>query len=225
LFNKNQRQLIHATPFLFILLPLLPWFNKPGIGILNNFRIQSVNNQIDPVYMNSSLLEKTLIKYTNQARKKHRLENCKALFRLQKAARAHSQEMASLNYFSHESPTLENRTLKNRIANSGISLINIMIGENIGVDYFLKIANVPFYKKMRNRKVVYINAKTERVIQNQTYQEFAKTMVDNWMKSIHHRENILNKTFTRIGIGVAKGMYNNMAAIYVTQHFMGPLKP
>jgi len=41
------------------------------------------------------------------------------------------------------------------------------------------------------------------------------------MKSPHHRENILRKRFKKIGMGIAKGKYKGLDAIYVTQNFSG----
>lgn len=48
------------------------------------------------------------------------------------------------------------------------------------------------------------------------------TIFDGWMKSEHHRENILNPKFTEIGIGLAS---NAKGEVYYTQVFGTPLKP
>jgi uncharacterized protein YkwD len=132
--------------------------------------------------------------------------------------------MSRLNYFSHTSPVNENQRLEDRLRRAGLTLPNTIMGENIGVDYFLKIANVPFYKKKERGITVYIDAESHKTIQLQTYREFSESMVKSWMKSPSHRKNILNQQFNRIGIGVAVGTYKRFQAIYVTQHFMGSLK-
>jgi len=112
-----------------------------------------------------------------------------------------------------------------RLKNAGLSLGNTMMGENIGMDYFLRIARVPFYKRnSSDGKTRYINAKTGKPIEYQTYWEFARQMIDNWMKSPDHRKNILNKQFKRIGIGIARGTFQGFKSIYVTQNFIGPIK-
>lgn len=53
------------------------------------------------------------------------------------------------------------------------------------------------------------------------------TQVENmqaaWMNSPGHRANILNKNFTEIGIGIAKGMYDNHQTTIVVQMFGNPL--
>jgi uncharacterized protein YkwD len=46
-------------------------------------------------------------------------------------------------------------------------------------------------------------------------------VVDGWLKSKGHRENLLNKDFTEIGLGVVKG---DKGEIYYTQVFGKPRK-
>jgi len=43
-----------------------------------------------------------------------------------------------------------------------------------------------------------------------------------WMNSPSHRENILNKKYTEIGIATAKGMYQGQEAVFVVQFFGKP---
>ena len=74
-------------------------------------------------------------------------------------------------------------------------------------------------------KTVYIDNDTGKPIVYQTYRAFAQGMVERWMASKGHRENILEKLYSRIGIGVAKGMYQGLPAIYVTQNFWGTIDP
>lgn len=186
---------------------------------------QTVNLSLNPNNLDHALLERMIVYYTNQTRQRHHLGTCKTDSKLQEAAKDHSEEMGRLRYFSHESPVKINAGLIDRLQNAGLDLGNTAMGENIGVDYFLRIANVPFYTKFSNGKTLYIDAETEKPIEYQTYIEFAKDIVKNWMDSPHHRENILNKHFSRIGVGIAAGEYQGFEAIYVTQNFMGPIKP
>lgn len=46
--------------------------------------------------------------------------------------------------------------------------------------------------------------------------------VEAWMASPGHRANILNKNYTEIGIGVAKGMYEGREAVFIAQMFGSP---
>jgi uncharacterized protein YkwD len=49
-------------------------------------------------------------------------------------------------------------------------------------------------------------------------QKSPKEVVTAWMNSQGHRENILNSSFTDIGVGIAK---NSSGSIYWTQMFIG----
>jgi uncharacterized protein YkwD len=185
------------------------------------FQNSESKQSLDPSALNRELLEETLIRFTNRVRKEHRLVLFRPDSSLQMTARKHSEEMARMNYFSHRSPVSANQTMEQRFENSGIILRNVMLGENIGVDYFLDIAGKPYYKETRNGKIVCIDAKTEEPIPFQTYESFSRQMVSQWMKSPGHRENILNRNFNRIGLGTASGLFQGYPAIYVTQNFLG----
>lgn len=50
-------------------------------------------------------------------------------------------------------------------------------------------------------------------------------IVDAWMASPSHRENIMNGNYTEIGIGTAAGTYEGFKTIYVVQLFGTPAAP
>lgn len=47
-------------------------------------------------------------------------------------------------------------------------------------------------------------------------------VVDAWLKSPTHRENIMNAKYTEIGIGTAKGRYEGYDTVFVVQMFAAP---
>jgi hypothetical protein len=47
-------------------------------------------------------------------------------------------------------------------------------------------------------------------------------LVEAWMKSPKHRENIVNTVYTEIGVGTAKGSYDGYDTVYVVQLFGTP---
>jgi uncharacterized protein YkwD len=49
-----------------------------------------------------------------------------------------------------------------------------------------------------------------------------KELVDAWMASPGHRENILNKSYTEIGVAVVKGMYEKQQVWVAVQEFGAP---
>ena len=102
-----------------------------------NKTISSISNAIDqlilPDQFNATLLEIAIVHYTNLERTKQHLKALSVSNTLQKTARGHSKEMASLHYFSHQSPVNQNQNLTDRLKHAGFHLSNVTVGENIGV--------------------------------------------------------------------------------------------
>lgn len=120
--------------------------------------------------------EEQVVSLVNAQRAANGLSALKLSTALSNAARAKSQDMHDLNYFSHTSPTYGSPF--DMLKSFGISYSTA--GENIAMGY----------------------ATPEAV-------------VNGWMNSPGHRANILNASFTQIGVGyVADGSY-------WTQEFIG----
>jgi len=64
----------------------------------------------------------------------------------------------------------------------------------------------------------YLNAGENLVIDRTTSEQ----VVDAWMASPDHRENILRPQFTQIGVGVAEGEYQGIKTTFVVQEFGTP---
>ena len=101
---------------------------------------------------------------------------------LREAARGHSQDMATNNYFSHTSQ--DGRTFDQRIWQAGYTG-GYPLGENIAAG-----------------------------------QSSAAAVVDGWMLSTGHCQNIMNGSFHVIGIGYAFNPSSNYGH-YWTQSFGG----
>lgn len=123
--------------------------------------------------------EEEVLKLTNQERQNAGLSPCAGNdANLNRSAKAKSEDMATQNYFSHESPTYGD----------------------------------PF-AMMRNFGVQYQSA-GENIAKGQpTPQE----VVTAWMNSPGHRANIMNGSYTHLGVGYV--VKNNVP--YWTQQFIG----
>ena len=53
----------------------------------------------------------------------------------------------------------------------------------------------------------------------------SEDVIKAWLNSPTHRENMLNRHFTEIGIGIAKGTYENKETIFIVQMFGKPVQP
>jgi len=181
------------------------------------------SKKIDSDSVDYRLLERAIVFYTNKMRIAHNVKPCSEDQILIRAARAHSREMSEKQYFSHTSPVPGNTHLSDRLKKEGMILENVVIGENLSVDFILDISGKIFYTVSVNGKKVYMDSNGDKEILTQTYEKFARSTVEHWMSSHGHRRNLLNENFQKVGIGVARGKYKGLDAIYVTQNFAGKL--
>ena len=111
--------------------------------------------------------------------------------RLATVARAHSEDMASRNYFSHDSP--EGLGPSDRARRAGYSCrksSHVGLGENISIEFA-----------------------------SNNLDEVALEAVRSWMNSPGHRFNLLDSQFHRTGVGAAYGKWRGYNAVYFTQVF------
>jgi uncharacterized protein YkwD len=113
------------------------------------------------------------------------------------AAEYHSEDMAESEYFAHTSPSGE--TFGDRYQDFGI---NCAGGENIAYTFWRERAET-------DRGIVYHDSE----------QDVAVGLVNSWMNSTGHRENILRDQFTAEGIGVYVAEIDGETRVYATQNF------
>jgi uncharacterized protein YkwD len=131
-------------------------------------------------------LERKVYRLTNEVRRRHGVPPLTWETSLRDVARAHSIDMLRRNYFSHMSP--DGRSPHERIR-SGYPFGLSSTGENI----WSGTGHDP--------------RDTSRL---------AHIIVNNWMSSAGHRQNLLNPEYTDIGVGAAARGKN----IRVTQVFV-----
>lgn len=149
-------------------------------------------------------IERSIHRFTNAERSEHRLGTINTDSQLASIARKHSQDMAEREFFSHVTPG--GVTMTDRYQRAGydcrvpISQYRYLTGaENIHMTYF--------------GQRVRINGET-RIFTNET--EVGRAVVESWMNSPPHRENILNPHWRREGIGVT---VTDDGRVYATQNF------
>ena len=118
-------------------------------------------------------VEREVGRLTNETRRQHGLPPLAADPNLIEASRQHSVDMLTRRFFSHRNP--EGRSFMERLPPAYGSRIS-RSGENIwtGSGYY------PFNP-----------------------QNLARMMMNTWMSSPGHRQNILTPGFTHVGVGVA----------------------
>jgi uncharacterized protein YkwD len=136
-------------------------------------------------------LERRIFQLTNNARRNNRLSPLDWDNSLADKARGKSDDMLTNNYFSHTSP--DGKTLKDRFLDEKPASFKTIfrIGENI-----------------------YMGARLDYTTDIKTQ---ARLIVDGWMTSPGHRRNILDPSYTHLGVGVAA----KDKMCYATQIFAG----
>ena len=133
---------------------------------------QESQKKILAVKLSTNKIEKLILEYTNQERKKFNLRPVSHHRELAITADKHSQNMIEYDFFAHNDHL--NRTPADRFHHWFPHFIGLT-GENL--------------------------AKFEGLVAD-TNQSLAKKMVKGWMNSLPHRKNILNKKYSQLGVGV-----------------------
>jgi uncharacterized protein YkwD len=169
--------------------------------------IQDKNPINQKPVINKIQLEEQVHKLTNQYRIQNGLNALSWDDKLSNIARSHSEDMASRNYFAHDTP--EGKDPTDRGTSQGY-----ICQKAIGNLIYSGIAENIFQNNLYDT-VWYTNDIPTSYDWN-TLDELAYSTVDGWMNSPGHRENILTKTIDKEGIGVA---FASDDKVYITQNF------
>jgi len=162
------------------------YYNDAMAALYESSREPVARATIAPDSSDSSYgrLMQEVVRLSNLERQSHGAPPLAVDHFLEAAALGHSQEMARLGYFDHNSPTPGRETPDLRIRLAGSAAPKT--GENLAM-----FGGTP-------------------------EAQLAEKAVTGWMNSPGHRRNLLDPTFTHIGIGVAKGSNGDY---YITQNF------
>ncbi len=160
-------------------------------------------------------LETLVFECVNIERKRHGLRAFTPDSALRRAALAHSSDMASRGYFSHDSKRgfMRSTDFGDRLRANGVSFGRM--AENI--------AMLPLVKsRMTTRRTDERGRPVSHVQEDRTaYRELAQNAVRQWMESPGHRKNILSPALDTMGIGAALGKRDREDYVYLTQDFGG----
>ncbi|MGZ8920332.1 MAG: CAP domain-containing protein [Limisphaerales bacterium] len=174
----------------------------------------------------SELLSAAVLHETNRRRIEKGLPPVKHHAKGVQAAEIQSQIMKKRGSISHENP--ENpryETLPKRVKAVGVS--PGFAAENVATAFGLRYdSGKAFYKREERGKTVFSFTPNGPPIPPHTYASFAKALVDSWMSSPGHRDNILHKSAEYLGVScVASLAKSEMPMFYCTQVFLAPLRP
>ena len=139
--------------------------------------------------------------------------------KLEESATIHCNSMISEDFFDHINPKSKVlKTPNDRARFVGIS--NPFLAENIIETFVLQYtAGDPVYP---GPKGVFRYKPDGEPIPPHTYLSLGEALIDAWMNSPHHRDNILSKKAIQLGCGTAfyrNKDFNDMPTVMATQNF------
>lgn len=203
---------------LTLVIALAPWSEKDYNSYdANKFFVrQDVNQRIDPAKFDFELLEAAVFYATNEKRVQFDLPIFTYDRFLLRSSRLHSANMKQYNFFSHvnrkkkafKTPHLRIRYVGGRFKGTA---------ENIAKFSVLELPADNSYLIGKNGK---LQDKSGNELQGRTYKSLGKMIVDAWMDSEGHRENILGE-YQYLGCGISKidRAKDGMPSVYITQNF------
>lgn len=155
--------------------------------------------------LRSATIEHRVHVLINQERRRQGLGTLAWDDALARIARAHSADMGTRSYFSHDSP--EGNDFSNRYRTSRYTC-SILVGNTVHLGGENIFQNNRYASSTTVNGRVYYDWNSE--------EEIAETTVRGWMNSPGHRKNILTPYWRKEGIGV---YFTPQNKIYITQNF------
>ncbi len=187
---------------------------------LKNFRkAKEFNETIDLQNLDLARLNAVIFYLTNEQRVKKKLNELSYHPKLEESSTLHSENMVKDDFFSHYHPSSKQvRDPNDRARYVGIE--NPYLAENIVESFVLQYKAGDEVYPMG--KGVFSYKQNGDPIQPHTYLGLGEAMIDRWMNSPQHRDNILSKKAVQLGCGTAffrKDDFNEMPAVIATQNF------
>ncbi len=177
---------------------------------------RSENASVAHGELNRELLGRLVVEETNRFRMSQGREALTMCMPLNTAAQGHAKAMAEETFFAHRNPyDASHRTLTDRIR--GVGLQPKAYAENIALTYSLDFRDMQAWAKNRH-------ASPAPAVMEYTYRALAKSVVNQWVNSRGHRENMLGRPYSQIGLGFATAQDSRgFERVYCVQTFCAPI--
>lgn len=187
-------------------------------------KYQPIYATINPRAVDIPFLNALIFFETNRQRALNGLPLLKYSSQLENSANGHSTDMSNLNFFSHKSKVKGKECFSDRIKLEGFDYR--YCAENIIFYYMMPLDDVLF--SPTDEDFVFCDENGD-VIEYYTYIGLARAIVNNWMLSEGHKENILDDSSEYLGVGSCvymktEGKKFKVPYIYSTQNFATPKK-
>lgn len=201
---KDIPAIIFKKNLLFLILIIFGIIAFNNLAINEQFNFLGENSTIEniggsfhdfvleepePISNETKDIEKSIFKYTNDQRKKRGLNELIRDEKLADIAREHSLDMAMNDFFDHINLMGEDPT--DRATRHQYPIKKYLSGRTYSIGIAENIGSMPTGNV---EGIGYVYSDVDSI---------GKALVDSWMASPGHRENILNPKYDVIGVGVA----------------------
>jgi uncharacterized protein YkwD len=174
---------------------------------------------------NLDLLDAAVFHESNRRRKQHGLKPLLYHSQTREAARMHSRDMAKGEFIEHINPNPGRRKPEDRAKLAGLK--PRMLAENVANAFGRRYkSGQSFYTREENGRKIYSYEPDGPPIPLHTYISFAEALVESWMQSPGHRENLLHTVPEYLGCACEPSSNRKtMETFYCTQVFYLPMDP
>jgi uncharacterized protein YkwD len=175
--------------------------------------------------VDSELLSAAVLHETNRRRAEKGLRPLKYHAKAERAAEIQSKIMKKRGSISHENPgNALYETLPKRVRAAGVN--PGFAAENVATAFGLRYeSGKGFFKREEGGKTVFSYSPKGSSIRPHTYVSFAEALVEAWMNSPGHRDNILHKEPESLGVSCVGSVgESGLPIFYCTQVFLAPMR-
>lgn len=167
------------------------------------FRAQAeAAGAIDFSAIDADLLSAAVFHETNRKRAEYSRAALRYRPELQQAGRLQAVSMADAGVVSHRNPRRNLRTLAERLAYVGLNAA--FAAENTAMTFAIRYEpGRAVYRREEGGRVLFSYVPDGQPIRPHTYRSFAESLLNQWMRSADHRENILDESPRELGTGHA----------------------
>lgn len=188
----------------------------------------AAGEKIEVGKFNPGLLEAAIFHETNRVRGEHDRAPLSPSEEAAGAARTHSQWMVEAQLLSHAGAKDDGKRSNPLTRLQAVGLSPSTAAENVAFTFRLNYeSGRTVYIRERGGRRIFSYEPGGEPLQERTYLEFARAVVQQFMDSPTHRKSLLDPGVTHAGMGVVLSEADDsMDRIFVTQKFFsnGPLR-
>lgn len=215
---QSEIDIIGFAPTSLSLMPVPSFGKGRGDPFCNAQPEAAFQQQIPTRSLNRDLLDRAILYYTNRARCDRGLRALTPDRGLHQIATGHSADMVRLGFFGHKSPVKGRQTVSDRMRGGGATFQ--AAAENLATIKRLAIKNGQSAYPLQTAHCAFSMTPYGPPLPVRSYDQIARNLVQRWLDSPGHRENLLNPIYTRHGAsGVIDPDTNLCEEISATQMF------